>query len=84
MAISADEGAWFEKVLEKWHHDNTKCSDWELGFFKDQIARWEQYGENIRWSDKQYECLDRIAKKLGAPARPPPEPEGPDDDEVPF
>jgi len=68
MPVSPDIAAWFERLVDKFNHDNTKVSDWELGIFKDQIQRWDEYGTDIRWSAKQFMILDRIASKFKMPA----------------
>lgn len=39
-------------------------SDWERGFMDDQLARYEQYGERTRFSDKQMDAIDRVYGKL--------------------
>ncbi len=41
-----------------------KLSDWEKSFLGDQIARTDQYGDDIRISPKQQGVLERIYGKL--------------------
>lgn len=64
MALNPDEAAWVEGLLEKYSEDNTKVSDWEMGFMKDQVERWEKYGAEMRISPKQWPIFDRVAEKL--------------------
>ena len=84
VKMDDDIAAWFEDVIDRFNRDNTRLSDWELGFFKDQIERWGKYGQDIRLSDRQWEFIDRIAQKLGAPKRGQPEPDQELSDEIPF
>ena len=44
--------------------DDADLTDWERGFMADQCARFEQYGERVRFSDKQMAIIDRVYGKL--------------------
>jgi len=44
--------------------DCDELTDWERGFFEDQIKRYEEYGSRTRFSDKQMAIIDRVYAKL--------------------
>lgn len=69
MSLNADEAVWFEGLIEKFNTDNRALSDWQVGFFKDQETRYEQYGDQIRFSDKQWVQIDKISEALGYTSR---------------
>lgn len=89
MAISPDKVVWLEELFAAFDHDATKTSDWEHGFIKDQMDRWNSWGSDIRLSEKQWAVLERIAAKYNIK---PPGDDDPDDvtttidleDELPF
>lgn len=40
--------------------DAANLTDWERSFMDDQVARFEQWGPRVRFSDKQMAVIDRI------------------------
>lgn len=46
--------------------DSTVLNDWEEGFIKDQLTRYKEYGAETRFSEKQWDIVDRIIGKLNA------------------
>lgn len=41
-----------------------KLSEWEQNFMKDQLDRWRQYGDRVRFSEKQLAVVGRVYKKI--------------------
>lgn len=39
-------------------------TEWEFNFMIDQEERYQQYGDNMRISDKQWAIIDRIYDKV--------------------
>ncbi len=44
--------------------DDADLTSWERNFMEDQVKRYEQYGDRTRFSDKQWEVMDRVWGKL--------------------
>lgn len=57
--------AFFERLFEITGDAPGKLSAWEQDFITDVGARFEAQRENFRCSEKQWEILTRIGKKLG-------------------
>lgn len=43
--------------------DGAKLNDWERGFLKDQVDRYNKYGAGLSLSPKQWSCLDKMVEK---------------------
>lgn len=39
-------------------------TSWEQSFMSDQLARWRQYGDGTRFSEKQLAVVARVYKKI--------------------
>lgn len=65
MALTDDEGEYFERLLDACAANPDKLSAWETSFMEDQRKRWEEYGHGIRLSPKQWGILNRIGEKVG-------------------
>jgi hypothetical protein len=63
--LSSDEVEYLEQLLAAYEADEGPLSDWERSFMKDQVARWEKYGEAMALSPKQWGVLRKIGKVLG-------------------
>jgi hypothetical protein len=63
--LSSDEVEYLEQLFAAYEADEGPLSDWERSFMKDQVARWEKYGEAMALSSKQWGVLRKIGKVLG-------------------
>lgn len=60
MALSEKEVEYFEAVKAEFESDPRACNDWEQGFFNDQIDRHKEYGNDMRFSPKQWNIVFKI------------------------
>jgi hypothetical protein len=61
--LSEDQTRWLEALFILV--DNSKdVTEWERKFVEDQKARYEEYGDKIRFSEKQMAILNRIDEKV--------------------
>jgi len=65
MALGEDQVNYLVKLFEACEAQHDKITKWETDFVDDQKERWEKYGADIRVSDKQWNVLNKIAKKVG-------------------
>ena len=66
MALTENEDQYLQRVLELYDEDRNKVTQWERNFMDDQVKRYEEGGEGISMSPKQWMIIQRIADKLGA------------------
>jgi len=52
------------ELYEQSQNARDRLSEWERNFMADQQKRWEEYGEDTRFSAKQIAVVDRINKKM--------------------
>jgi hypothetical protein len=64
------DAPWLEGLLGHVEAHGSKLSAWEAGFMADQRARYEEHGEQMRVSAKQWTVIERIAQKLRYDDRP--------------
>jgi hypothetical protein len=69
MALNADEEAWVDGLLARYQDEAKGCSTWEQSFMDDQVKRFTEYGNETRFSPKQWQILDRVAEKLNYAGR---------------
>lgn len=62
--INEDEYEWLEGLVTACASDLNRLSDWEKGFWDDQLDRLKTYENTINLSPKQWEILYRIAGKV--------------------
>lgn len=67
MALTTEGKDWLEHVVGTAQDNRKDLSDWENDFMADQANRFEEYGESVRFSVKQWAIVVRIATKLGIP-----------------
>jgi len=65
VALSEDQSEWLQKFLDACEAQHDKISKWETDFVADQRTRWEEYGSDIRVSDKQWNVIRKIGEKVG-------------------
>lgn len=54
-------------LMHRFGESRAQLNDWERGFMDDFRARYEEYGERIKVSTKQWDILVRVGKKLKVP-----------------
>lgn len=68
MPLSEDQRFKLELVIqgvkEAMDNPNSEITEWEQGFITDQAERYAQYGDNTRFSDKQWAIIDRVYDKV--------------------
>lgn len=62
--MAADEIRETIELFEQSQQARDRLSDWERNFMNDQVARWNEHGEDTRFSVKQVAVIDRINKKM--------------------
>jgi len=65
MTISTNQGNYLESVITAFELDPGPLNDWEKGFMKNQSERFEQYGNDIFMSPKQWGVINKIADAYG-------------------
>lgn len=65
MALSQQETAWFEGLLESYDGNEGSTSEWRRGFMKDQQDRFAKYKSEMFLSPKQWNVLNGVAEDLG-------------------
>lgn len=65
--MSSDEVEYLEQLFAAYEAEDGPLSDWERNFMKDQVARWEKYGEAMILTVKQWNVLRKIGKVLEVP-----------------
>ena len=63
--MTEEEHDWLFALLNAVGENSSKLNDWEKGFMTDQQSRYEEYGENMRVSPKQWAVMNKIAEKVG-------------------
>lgn len=51
-------------VKESADDPGSEVTEWEFNFMVDQEERYQQYGDGMRISDKQWAIIDRIYDKV--------------------
>lgn len=64
MPLSSAEVHDLQMLFAECEDQARKLTDWEIGYFTDQQKRVEQYAERTRFSQKQLDVIERIAKKV--------------------
>jgi hypothetical protein len=52
------------EVFDQSQGARDRLSQWERDFMTDQQKRWEEYGEDTRFSVKQIAVVEKIYKKM--------------------
>lgn len=52
------------ELYEQSQGARDRLGTWERSFMDDQQKRWDEYGEDTRFSIKQIAVIDRINKKM--------------------
>lgn len=60
MALSEKELEYFTNIKDEFEADAKPCNDWERGFFGDQLERFDEYGNDTRFSPKQWNIIYKI------------------------
>lgn len=63
--LSSYDFGYITDVMEMLKTDRDKLSDWEKSFMADQEERFEQYGQDTRFSPKQMNIVKKCGQKLG-------------------
>lgn len=72
MSMSEDQVETIEYIFDRMKQGTAGVmSDWERSFMDDQRTRYEEYGDQTRFSDKQWAIVARIEEALieGQPVR---------------
>lgn len=62
MSLTKDQEKALKDILSA-AQISTNLSEWEQQFIDDMTDKYEEYGEDLRLSDKQWEILHRIETK---------------------
>lgn len=62
--ITEEHYAELDALLKRCLEEDGKLSDWENDFVSQFVDKLEEYGTDLRLSDKQNEVLKRIERKL--------------------
>jgi len=62
LSLELDEKLSF--MLSTIGENRKMLTEWETGFFDDQVKRYEEYGANINLSPKQWAVLNRMYDKV--------------------
>lgn len=65
MALNDQEQEYLEAVIDHFTEDPRPCNDWERGFMQDQCERFEEYGNDTRFSPKQWNIIFKIGDLYG-------------------
>lgn len=65
MALTTNQHDYLFTVLGAVEEHGKKLNNWETGFMENQRESYEEHGENMLLSVKQWQCIDRIAFKVG-------------------
>lgn len=60
----ADEVREAIELYEQSQSARDRLGTWERSFMDDQVKRWNEYGDDTRFSIKQVAVIDRINKKM--------------------
>jgi hypothetical protein len=52
------------EIANLWPHGNGSLDDWQIGFVEDQVHRYEQWGDDVRLSEKQVKALERALRVM--------------------
>lgn len=63
--MTEKEHDYFFDLIAAYQENPKQCTPWEQKFMDDQCERYEEYGENTRFSEKQWEIVRRIGHKYG-------------------
>lgn len=64
MPLTEDQEEKFNVIVAESQDELKKLNDWERGFLKDQIERYEKYGAGLSLSPKQWNVLNKIHEKV--------------------
>lgn len=64
MALTEDAVETMEYIRDRVAQDAGVLSAWEKSFIQDQLDRYSQYGEQTRFSEKQWAVIEKIEKVL--------------------
>lgn len=87
MAITEEQNEQLTDMLSDIQGNMSLLNDWERGFIKDQIERFDKYGVSIFLSPKQWSTIRSIHEKVAGPQDEEPPADEDDygvDDEIPF
>lgn len=65
MPLSEREDEYLQNVLAACGERMKELSEWERGFIEDQQKRYDEYGNDIWMSEKQWGVIDRVAEAMG-------------------
>lgn len=71
--MESDLYDWLTRLVEEGAN-HPKANEWERGFLKDLAERMNQYQTSTRFSEKQWQVLDKFADKIDFEPRPVAEP----------
>lgn len=64
MAITKDECIWLDKIKANIDKQWEELNDWEKKFIEDMLARYDQYGQKLMVSPKQWTAITKISDKI--------------------
>lgn len=64
MALNDDQRLKLEMVIEGAKERFDELTDWEQGFLVSTEERYKEYGDNTRFSEKQWAVIERIYDKV--------------------
>lgn len=64
MALEEDYIRWLEDFFQRCDDNQTKLSEWEKNFVRDQHTRYEEHGAAMSLSPKQRAVLTKIDDKI--------------------
>ena len=64
MSLTEEQVEKLSFMLQEIVGNEKDLNDWEQGFFRDQVERYEKYGANIHLSAKQWKCIEKIHQQV--------------------
>lgn len=63
MPLTTEQEEKLNTFLTELGDDPKRLNDWERGFLKDQVERYQKYGAGISLSPKQWAVLTKLYEK---------------------
>ena len=64
MSLSPDDRYTLEIAIQGSKDNPSALTDWETGFIASTEERFQTYGDETRFSPKQWDCVTRIYDKV--------------------
>jgi len=68
MSLTDEQEEKFLFWIDEIKNNLSRLNDWERGFIKDQLERYEKYKSGISMSPKQWAVMEKMYTKVTDPA----------------